>query len=165
MQNHSSNGIIRARWAAVAEIGQVHWFFGNLYEAAVDMPQLLADAQPNREPRLLGPGSPLRYYLPAAPVTLVATAAALVGSWRSGGDKRLITTAAASTASAAVLTAYLVRTVNLRLLHSEKPMSATECRRLVRTWHRGNLVRLLTLTVAAGALRQATRTADSEVHR
>ena len=75
--------------------------FGNLYEAVVDVPRLLADAQPNREPKLLGAGSPLRYYLPAAPVTLAATAATLGDSWRSGGDRRAITTAAASTAAAA----------------------------------------------------------------
>jgi hypothetical protein len=155
----------RALWAAVAGFGQVHWFFGNVYEAVVDMPQLLADAQQNREPRLLGAGSPLRYYIPTAPVTLVATAAALIDSWRSGGDRRVITTAAASTASAAALTAYLVRTVNLRLLRGGKPVSATECRRLVRSWHRGNLVRLLVLAVAAWALRQAAQTADSEVNR
>jgi hypothetical protein len=153
----------RALWAAVAGLGQVQWFFGNVYEAMVDMPQLLADAQPNREPGLLGAGSPLRYYLPAAPVTLIATAVALVDSWRSGGDRRVITTAAASTAAAAALTAYLVRTVNLRLLQRGKPVSATECRNLVRTWHRGNLVRLLVLAVAAWSLRQAARTADSDV--
>jgi hypothetical protein len=167
MQSRSSSRTMqpRALWAAVAGLGQVHWFFGNVYEAVVDMPQLLADAQPNREPQLLGAGSPLRYYLPAAPVTLVATAAALTDSWRSGGDKRVITTAAASTASAAALTAYLVRTVNLRLLHSKSPLSAAECRKLVRTWHRGNLARLLVLAVAAWALRQAAQTASSEVDR
>jgi hypothetical protein len=80
----------RALWAAVASLGQLHWFFGNVYEAAVDMPQLLADAHPNRAPCLLGSGSPLRYYLPAAPVTLVATVAALIDSWRRGGDRRVI---------------------------------------------------------------------------
>jgi hypothetical protein len=167
MQNHSSSRAVqpRALWAAVAGLGQVHWLFGNVYEAVVDMPQLLVDAQPNRQPRLLGAGSPLRYYLPAAPVILAATGAALVDSWRSGGDRRVITTAAASTAAAAALTAYLVRTVNLRLLRSGKPVSATECRRLVRTWHRGNLVRLLVLAVAAWATRQAAQTPDSEVNR
>ena len=73
-------------WAAVARLGHVHWILGNLYEAVVDMPQLPADAQPNREPRLLGAGSPVRYYLPATPLTLIATAATLIDSWRSGGE-------------------------------------------------------------------------------
>jgi hypothetical protein len=143
----------RVPWAAVARLGQVHWFFGNVYEAVVDVPQLLADARPDREPRLLGAGSPVRYYAPAAPVTLIATAAALVDSWRSGGDKRAITVAAASTTSALALTAYLIRTVNLRLLKSTESLGATESHRLIKAWHRGNLVRLLALAVAMGALR------------
>ena len=161
MQNRSSSQAVRPRprWAAVAALGQLQWFLGNVYEAAVDVPQLLVDAHPNREPRLLGPGSPARYYLPAAPVTLVATVAVLIDSWRAGGDRRVIATAAASTASAAALTAYPVRTVNLRLLHSVPPLSATESRRLVRTWHRGNLMRVLVLVVAAWALRRANQTA------
>jgi hypothetical protein len=154
----------RAVWAVVARLGQVHWFFGNVYEAMVDMPQLLADARSNRAPKLLGAGSPLRYYLPAAPVTLAATAATLIGSWRSGGDRRLIITAAVSTVSATALTAYLVRSVNLRLLRSDEPLNATERRRLIQTWHRGNLVRLLALAVAMWALRQGVRTADSETN-
>ncbi len=143
-------------WAAVARLGQLQWLFGNLYEAVVDVPRLLADARPDREPRLLGAGSPLRYYLPAAPVTLAATAATLVDSWRSGGDRHAITTAAASTAAAAGLTAYLVRTVNLRLLHDATPLDPAERRALIATWHRGNLARLSVLAVAAWALRRAT---------
>src|SRR5882757_3546534 len=82
-------------WAAVARPGQLHWLFGNVYEAVVDVPALLADAHPNREPRLFDAGSPLRYYIPAAPVTFVATGVALVENWRSGGDRRVIATAAA----------------------------------------------------------------------
>ena len=160
MQNRlSTRGMQpRAWWVAVARLGQTSWFFGNLYEAVVDMPQLLADAQPNRKPRLLGAGSPLRYYLPIAPVTFVATSTALIDSWRSGGDRRMVVTAAASTASAAAITIHLVRTVNLRLLHSTEPLSANECRKLSMTWHRGNLLRLLGLAVAAWALSHAAPT-------
>lgn len=167
MQSHSSNRGVhpRGRWAAVAGLGQLHWFFGNVYEAVVDVPALLADAHPNREPRLLGAGSPLRYYLPAAPVTLAATGAALTESWRAGGDRHMIAVAAVGTASAAALTAYLVPTVNLRLLTSRTSLTATERRRLINTWHRGNLVRLLALTVAAWALRQSALPAASDVDR
>ncbi len=157
MRKHSGKQGMRSRavWAAVARLGQVHWFFGNVYEAMVDMPQLLADARSDRAPKLLGAGSPLRYYLPVAPVTLAATAATLVDHWRSGGDRRVIITAAVSTTAATALTAYLVRTVNLRLLRSNEPLSATEVRRLLRLWHRGNLLRLLALTVAIWALHLA----------
>jgi Domain of unknown function (DUF1772) len=154
VRNRLSNRGTKSRWAAVAGLGQIHWFFGNVYEAVVDVPQLLVDAQPNRVPRLLGAGSPLRYYVPAAPVTLVATVVALVGSWRSGGDRTMIATAAASTAGAAAVTAYLVKIVNLRLLGGGTPISAAEGRSLVSTWQRGNLVRLLLLGIAALALRR-----------
>jgi hypothetical protein len=154
MQNRlKTRGMPRAWWVTIARVGQIAWFFGNLYEAVVDMPQLLADAQPNRKPGLLRAGSPLRYYLPMAPVTFVATSAALIGSWRSGGDRRVVATAAASTASAVAITFHLVSTVNLRLLRSTEPLSANECRTLTTTWHRENLIRLLGLTVAAWALR------------
>jgi hypothetical protein len=152
MRNRSSDR--RAPWAAVARLGQAHWFFGNLYEAAVDMPRLLADARPDRAPGLLAPGSPLRYYLPAAPLTLAATAATLADGWRRGGDRRPIVVAAAGTASATALTAYLVRAVNLRLLRDGPPLDEAERRALGRTWHRGNLVRLAALLVARGALRR-----------
>jgi hypothetical protein len=149
VRNRSSNHGTRSRWATVAGLGQFHWFFGNVYEAVVDLPQLLVDAQPHRVPRLLGAGSPLRYYVPAAPVTLVATVVALVDSWRS---------------------AYLVKIVNLRLLRAGTPISAAEGRSLVRTWQRGNVVRLLLLGIAAWALRRtahrapARRTVEAALH-
>ena len=140
-------------WASIARLGHMHWFFGNLYEALVDVPHLLTDAQPKREPRLLGAGSPLRYYLPFAPLTLIATVAALIDKWRSGGDRGMIALASTSTAFAAGLTAYLVRGVNLRLLQNPKPLAPNESRRLVTTWQRVNSVRLILLVVAVWALR------------
>jgi hypothetical protein len=43
MQSRSSSTMQpRARWPAVAELGQLHWFFGNVYKGVVYMPQLLA---------------------------------------------------------------------------------------------------------------------------
>jgi Domain of unknown function (DUF1772) len=160
MRKRSSSPTVRSRppWAAIAGVGQVHWLFGNLYEAIVDVPQLLMDAHPNRPPGLLGAGSPVRYYLPAAPLTLAATTAALVDSWRAGGDRREILTAAAGTVSATAITGYLVRNVNRRLLQSPEPLRASESRRLVSRWHRGNLLRLLALAIAALALRRAAPT-------
>ena len=48
MQNRSSSQAVRPRprWAAVAALGQLQWFLGNVYEAVVDVPQLLVDAHP-----------------------------------------------------------------------------------------------------------------------
>jgi hypothetical protein len=54
---------------------------------------------------------------------------------------------------------------NLRLLQSKEPLSVTERRRLVKTFHRGNLLRLLALAVAKWALHQGASTADSEMSR
>jgi hypothetical protein len=146
----------------VAQLAHICWFFGNLYEAVVDMPRLLADAQPNRKPGLLAAGSPLRYYAPIAPVTFVATSAILINSWRSRRDRRAVVTAAAGTASATAITVHLVRTVNLRLLRSTEPLSAGEARALTTRWHRENLMRLLGLAVSGWALRQLSsgRNAD-----
>lgn len=101
MSNHSCRPHRRTRWAIGAELGRLQWFGGNLYEAAVNMPRLLVDAQSNRRPGLLAAGSPLRYYLPAAPFTFIGSAAALTHDWRAGGDRRAIAVAAAGTASSA----------------------------------------------------------------
>ncbi|QWF83757.1 DUF1772 domain-containing protein [Amycolatopsis sp. CA-230715] len=139
----------------MAGLGQFHWFFGNLYEAAVDVPRLLADAAPNREPGLLTAGSPLRYYGPAAPVALAATTAALTSNWREGGDRRAVVAAAAGTATALALTAHLVRAVNLRLLRGGAPLTEAQLTDLGRHWHRANAVRLAALAVAMGALRRS----------
>jgi hypothetical protein len=83
---------IRRSRPAVAGLGQV------------DVSQLLLDAQQERRPGLTRPGSPLRDYAPAAPLTVAATTAALLDSWHSGGDRRMIIAAVANTAVAIVLT-------------------------------------------------------------
>lgn len=149
-------------WAAVAQFGQAYWLFGNLYEAVVDVPQLLVDAHQQRSPRLLGPGSPVRYYAPLAPLTIAATTVTLIDRWRSGGDRTMIILAAASTASAGGLTAYLVRTVNLPLLHGNVRIGASGHRRLIRTWHRVNAVRLATLVGASLALRRTAAAGECD---
>jgi hypothetical protein len=137
MSNHSGRPRKQTRWATAAELGRLQWLGGNLYEAAVNMPRLLVDAQPHRSPGLLAAGSPLRYYLPTAPVVFVASAASLAHDWRAGSDRRAVA-AAAGTASSAALTAYLVRAVNLRLLRGSMPLDPDETERLIKTWHRGN---------------------------
>jgi hypothetical protein len=144
-------------WAAVARLGQAYWLFGNLYEAVVDVPQLLADAHSQRPPRLLGPGSPVRYYAPIAPLTLAATAATLTDHWRGGGSKAMIAATAVATGSAVAMTGYLVRTVNLPLLHGDLPVSAHERRRLIRIWHQTNAARLVALAGASWAMRRTAR--------
>lgn len=143
-------------WRTTARLGLTAWFFGNLYEAMVGMPQLLADAQPQRTPRLMAPGSPVRYYAPAAPLAVAGTAVSLVKTWNSGGNRSLITTTTISMASAAALTAYLVRSVNVHLLKSDVALSEQDRQRMVTTWHTGNAVRLVALVIAGASLSRAT---------
>lgn len=147
----------------VARAGLRAWFFGNLYEAAVGVPQLLADA---KRPRgLLGTGSPVRYYAPVAPLAFGATAATLVRDWRTGADRRAITATAVSVASAAVLTGYLIRSVNVRLLTSGEPLGERDRRRLVATWHVVNGVRLGILGVAMASVPPASNDLSGSVGR
>lgn len=72
----------------VAQLGQAQWFFGNLYEAVVRIPERIAAGSGSelRSERpglatLLRPGSPVRYFLSAAPVTLAASIAAVIAGW------------------------------------------------------------------------------------
>jgi hypothetical protein len=139
-------------WATVARLGTTAWFFGNLYETAVGVPQLLADA-PAR--RLLGAGSPLRYWAPLGPLTLAATTTTLVGSWRSGGSKTAVVATAASTASAVAISAYLIRTVNIRLYGGS--LTDADRRALIGRWHRLNGVRLGALVIASVALQRVAK--------
>jgi hypothetical protein len=159
MSNASGPSPKRAHqlWAATAKLGQVCWFFGNFYEAVVDVPRLLSDAQQQRRAGLMSPGSPLRYYAPIAPLTITATAAALSGIWRAGGDRRMVVAATVNTAVAVALTGYLVRTVNVRLLSSATPPRTSESERMIKTWHRANKVRLAAVAGAFFALRRAAR--------
>jgi hypothetical protein len=144
--------VTATRWAVVARVGLACWFFGNLYEAVVDVPGLLADARAGRARPVLAPGSPVRYYAPTLPPTLAATATTLIRAGRAGHRGRAVT-AAAALASAAAMTAWLVPNVNLRLLRAGSPMSASERRHLVRTWHRLNAARMGALAIVWWSLR------------
>lgn len=103
---------------------------------------------------LLAPGSPVRYYLPAAPVTLAVTLAAVARGWRHDTDRRALAAAAACSVTGAALTGYLVRTVILRIL-GDTPIGAEERRRLVARWHRVNRVRLMLVGGSSIALARA----------
>lgn len=139
----------RSWWPTVARLGQTAWFFGNLYEGVVGMPQLLAAARSQRAAGLVGPGSPVRYFAPVAPVAIGATTVSLVRGALADGDRRLITTTAVGMASAVAMTAYLVRSVNVHLLHSATRVTEADERRMVATWHMVNTVRLVALAVAS----------------
>jgi hypothetical protein len=143
-----------ARLLTVARLGLAHWFFGNLYEEVTRMPARLAGDPPVGGP--FAPGSPVRYYVPAAPVTLATTLACVATGWHRRADRPALAAAGLLTAAGAALTAHLVRTVNLPLLDSRRPDPAHR-RQLVEHWHRVNRLRLVVVASAAAALRAGTR--------
>lgn len=132
----------------VAKIGLAAWFFGNVYEGAVGLPQLLAYAQPERPPGLLTAGSPVRYFAPVAPAALVSTGISLVEGWRAGEDRRILAARATSIIGALALTGYLIRSVNVPLLKAGKPLTDLEKTYLCGRWQQANAVRVALVGVA-----------------
>ncbi len=134
---------------ALCQLGYAHWFFGNLYEAVVRIPDRLAkDYEPGVEdrrlPSVLSLGSPLRYYLPGIPVVIGATLSALVAGWRSRDNRLLLGAAAVSAFSGVAATIYQVSAVNLKLFVAGQAVTPPEQDRLLRVWYRVNAFRLLT---------------------
>jgi hypothetical protein len=150
-----------------AQLGHAHWLFGNIYEAVVKVPDRLAAEHAarvsvdGRAASLFEAGSPVRYYVPAAPLTLAATFGAVITGWRTARTRRWLATAAASSMTGVAATAYLVRRVNLPLFFSADPPSPADRYDLVRTWHRVNLLRI----AAAGVALYATHRARNSEHR
>jgi hypothetical protein len=133
----------------LAQLGHAQWFFGNVYEAVVKVPELLSDsAQATDQPArsVLGPGSPVRYYLPAVPVALAGTLGAVINGLDSPGGRRWLAVSTGCFACGAALTGYLVRKVNLNLFFGAEPPPPAERDALLRTWYRLNVLR----TAAAG---------------
>jgi hypothetical protein len=128
--------------ATVARFARAAWFFGNAYDAAVGVPQLIASA--NRQDGILATGSPVRYFGPVAPAAVGGTATVLAQSWRTGGDRRAIVAATATLGAALGLSAYLIGT-NVPLLRGK--VGEERQPQLISRWYRGNAVRLGLLAV------------------
>ncbi|MEU6149922.1 DUF1772 domain-containing protein [Actinosynnema sp. NPDC047251] len=150
---------IAARALGLAEFGHAHWFFGNLYEAVVRVPDRLADREGGASP--VGVGSPVRYYLVGAPLTLPAALAAAVAGWGDRGGRPWLVAAVVCSGVGVGLTAHLVRTVNLDLFFRDRVPSADERKALLRAWYRVNAARL----VATGGALVAARVARSRLSR
>jgi hypothetical protein len=146
---------LTGRLLEVAQLSHAQWLFGNVYEAVVKIPERLSAersasvAVNGRRTTVLGPGSPVRYYAPAVPLTAATTLAALVTSGQSVKTKRWLAMAAGCWMSGVAITAYLVRKVNLKLFFADEQPPIAERDALIRTWYRLNVVRIAT---AAGAL-------------
>jgi Domain of unknown function (DUF1772) len=155
----------------LAQLGHAHWLFGNLYEAVVKIPERLSTDAANsagiigRPASLLAPGSPVRYYVPVAPLTLATTLAALITGWKTVPARRWLATAATSSVFGAATTGYLIRNVNLRLFFAAQPPPPAERDALIRSWYRINILRTAAAGVALFAAyraRQASISACTE---
>src|SRR4051794_11359378 len=95
----------------VLALGYLYWLFGNLYEAVVKVPDLLARAPLTSA---VGVGSPIRYYVPAIVLVVGALGTALVLT-RTRMERTSLIVISASLLAALFITAYSVKVVNLRL--------------------------------------------------
>jgi hypothetical protein len=134
----------------VARLGRAAWFFGNAYEAAVGVPELIASA--NRPAGVLTTGSPLRYFAPVAPAAVGGTGVVLVRSWHIGADRRAVAAATATFVAAIGLSAYLIRSINIPLLSGAVGEEVRP--QLIARWHRGNAVRLCLLAATEMLMRR-----------
>jgi len=151
----AKQGAVSVPAATVARFARAAWFFGNAYEGAVGVPQLIASA--NRHAGVLATGSPLRYFAPVGPAAVGGTAAVLVRSWRAGADRRAVVAATATSAAAVGLSAYLIRSINIPLLKGEADEEVGL--RLISRWHRGNAVRLCLLAATEILMRRVEASA------
>ena len=151
---------------ALAVLGHAHWFFGNLYEAVVLIPQFAASPQ-QRLPISAGgafvPGSPALYYVPMIPLTVPAALAALAVGWRFGRVVRgELLGAAVLSASAALLGAYIITRLNFPLFF-DPGTGVARLEVLLRRWALLNYARLglvgAALVLLLLALVSATRSA------
>ncbi|MCW2655342.1 MAG: putative rane protein [Mycobacterium sp.] len=146
-----------------AQLGIAQWLFGNVYEAVVRIPELLSDqasaVSADERPRsILGAGSPVRYYAAGAPLTTVAIVAALIAAPQDSRSRRWLRAAIGCWLGGAVVTAYLVRTVNLPLFFSSQPLPADKRSTLIRTWYRWNAARIAAAAAALAAAHRASQT-------
>ena len=131
---------------SMTQLAYAHWFFGNLYEAVVHVPDRLA-SEDQRLDSLVSPGSPVRYYLPGIPVLIGGTVAAAASGWKVRGERPWLLALGSTTFAGLAATVYLVQRVNRRLFVAGQPVEPAEREQLLRMWYRLNLVRL----AAAGA--------------
>jgi hypothetical protein len=142
-----------AAMLTISQLGYAHWLFGNVYEAVVRVPERLAnDYEPGKDdrrlPSVLSSGSPVCYYLPGVPVVIGATLSAVLAGWRRRNDRPWLASLAASALFGVIATAWLVRTVNLKLFVAGHPLTAADRDRLLRIWYRVNILRLLAASSA-----------------
>ncbi|CAM4272066.1 DUF1772 domain-containing protein [Kibdelosporangium persicum] len=132
-----------------ARIGQAQMLFGNLYEAVVKVPHVFAHHRELAEPgAMLRPGSPTLYFLPAAPVTIGASVAALASGWRDTNRRPWLAASTATTVAAGLVTAYVVPAIGRPLFFAAQPPPPRKRDVLLRRWYRLNAIRIAAAAVA-----------------
>jgi hypothetical protein len=117
---------------ACAVLGHAHWFFGNLYEGLVLAPgwTSVAGGPLAVADGVLAPGSPVRYYIPITPLTVLVTLAAVAAGRRTAPTtRRALLIGLALTIAGAAVTGYLVTQINLELFFDTATTPAA-----VRCW-------------------------------
>jgi len=139
---------------ACSVLGHAHWFFGNLYEGLVLAPGWTSVAGGPLEVAggVLAQGSPVRYYIPLTPLTVLVTAAAAVVGWRTrSAARRTLLIGLTLTTVAAAVTGYIVGQINLDLFF-DAATSPDSREALADRWTLWNYVRLATVGSALAAL-------------
>jgi hypothetical protein len=149
--------VLADRLLGVAEFSHAHWFFGNLYEALVKIPDRVAatEASPGLPRSPFGAGSPGRYYAPIAPINAPAAIAALVAGWNHSNSRGWLIADAASSTTGAAATGYLLRSINPDLFFRPQPLSEERRKPLLKRWYRVHALRLAASAVALAAIHQA----------
>jgi hypothetical protein len=166
-QTSDRRAVLVDRLLGVAEFSHAHWFFGNLYEALVKIPDRVAgsEATPDLPRSPFGAGSPGRYYAPIAPLSAPTAIAALAAGWNRSGSRLWLALAAASSVTGAAATVYLLRSVNPRLFFSPQPLSEMRRKPLLKKWYRAHALRLTASAVALAALDHARSTGRGSGHK
>ena len=149
---------------ACSVLGHAHWFFGNLYEGLVLAPGWTSVAGGPLEVAggVLAQGSPVRYYIPLTPLTVLVTAAAAVVGWRTrSAARRTLLIGLTLTTVAAAVTGYIVGQINLDLFF-DAATSPDSREALADRWTLWNYVRLATVGSALAALVAAWWTCAAE---
>jgi len=149
--------LVLDRLLGIAEFTHAHWFFGNVYETLVKIPDRVAGSEASTElsRRPFGTGSPGRYYVPLAPLNVPLAAASLLAGWNRPETRPWLTAAAVSSAAGGAATAYILRSLNPKLFFSPHPLDEADRKPLLARWYRVHTVRLAASAVAFAAIDRA----------
>lgn len=142
-------------WLLLARLSNAQWLAVSIFEHVIRLPERLA-----RDPNggVLAQGSPARYHIPTAPLVL-GSAVLSAATAHTEPARRWARAGAGFTGAAAVLTGFLITTVNVPLL--EGTASSEQRARLTARWHRVNWARLVLIASAGLAFHKAAAEGNS----